>query len=81
MKKIFIVAFSLFFVGYAYSQPIDTARFRLDFTPKIQNFHKITQPALIPEGTPEPVNFEYEIVPQSINLNFTPTPLKPVKFP
>jgi hypothetical protein len=81
MKKIFIVAFSLFFVGFAFSQPIDTARFRLDFTPKLQNFHKITQPAVIPEEMQEPVNFEYEIVPQSINLTFSPTPVKPIKLP
>ncbi|MCL2434513.1 MAG: hypothetical protein FWD09_00045 [Lentimicrobiaceae bacterium] len=81
MKKIFITAISFLFMGFAYTQPIDTARFRLDFTPKLQNFHKITQPAVIPEETQEPVNFEYEIVPQSIDLSFSPTPIKPVKLP
>jgi len=81
MKKIFVIAISFLFVGVAFSQPIDTARFRLDFTPKLQNFHKITQPALIPDEVPEPVNFEYEIAPQSIDLSFSPTPIKPVKLP
>jgi hypothetical protein len=81
MKKIFITAISFLFMGFAFAQPIDTARFRLDFTPKLQNFHKITQPAAIPEETQEPVNFEYEIVPQSIDLSFSPTPIKPVKLP
>ncbi|MCL2290203.1 MAG: hypothetical protein FWC34_05790 [Bacteroidetes bacterium] len=81
MKKIFVIAISLLFVGVAFSQPIDTARFRLDFTPSLQNFHKITQPALIPDEMPEPVNFEYEIAPQAIDLSFSPAPIKPVKFP
>ena len=68
-------------MGFAFSQPIDTARFRLDFAPKVQNFNKITQPAVIPDEAPEPVNFEYEIVPQSIELNFAPPTIKPVKLP
>jgi len=81
MKKIFVIAICLLSVGFSFSQSIDTARFRLDFTPKLQNFHKITQPAVIPEETQEPVNFKYEIVPQSIDLTFSPTPIKPVKLP
>lgn len=81
MKKIFLVIISFLFVGFLYSQPIDTAHFRLDFTPKLQNFHKITQPAVIPEEVQEPVSFEYEIAPQTIDLTFSPTPLKPVKLP
>jgi len=81
MKKIFITAISFFLVGLTFSQPIDTARFRLDFTPKLQNFHKITQPAIIPDEAQEPVNFEYEIVPQSIDLSFSPIPIKPVRLP
>ena len=81
MKKIFVIAISFLFLEVSFSQPIDTAVFRLDFTPKLQNFHKITQPAVIPEVHSEPVNVEYEIVPQSIDLTFSPTPLKPVKLP
>ena len=81
MKKIFIIAISFFLVGFAFSQPIDTARFRLDFTPKLQNVNKITQPAIIPEEAHDPVNFEYEIVPQAIDLAFSPTPIKPVRLP
>ena len=81
MRKIFVITILLFFLGSIFSQPIDTARFRLDFTPKLQNFQKITQPAIIPDEPQEPVNFEYEIDPQSIELNFSPTPLKPVKLP
>jgi len=80
MKKIFAITISFLLFGIAFSQPIDTARFRLDFTPKLQNFQKITEPARIPEITHEPVNFEYEIVPQSIDLTFSPTQLKPVKL-
>jgi hypothetical protein len=53
----------------------------LDFTPRLQNFQKITQPASIPDEPQEPVDFEYEIVPQSIDLSFSPTPIKPVKLP
>ena len=81
MKKIFVIIISIFFMGVAFAQPIDTARFLLDFTPKLQNFNKITQTADIPEDTPEPVNFEYEIVPQQIELPFSLTPLKPLKLP
>jgi len=80
MKKIFVLIFLLFFVTFSIAQPIDTARFRLDFTPKLQNYHKITQPAEIPEETTEKVNFDYEIVPQSIDLTFSPTPVKPIKL-
>ena len=65
-------------MGIAFSQPVDTARFRLNFTPQLQNSHKITQPAVISDEVYEPVNFEYEIVPQSIDLPFSPTPIKPV---
>jgi len=81
MKKIFVITISLLFFGNIFSQPIDTARFRLDFTPKLQNFQKINQPAFIPESPQEPVDFNYEIVPQSIDLTFSSSPLKPVKLP
>ena len=81
MKKIIFFTISFFFTGFLFSQPIDTARFRLDFTPKLQNFQKITPPAQIPETPQVPVDFEYEIVPQSLELSFAPTPIKPVKLP
>jgi hypothetical protein len=81
MKKISLFVICFLFIGSLFSQPIDTARFRLEFTPKIQNFHKITQPAVIPEETPELLEVEYEIIPQSIELTFSPTPQKPVKLP
>jgi hypothetical protein len=81
MKKSIFITITFLFLGAGFSQPIDTARFRLDFTPKLQNFHKITQPAVISEENQEPVSFEYEIVPQDIDLNFSPTPIKPVKLP
>ena len=81
MKKTLLVTFLFFWGGLLLSQPIDTARFRLDFTPKLQNFQKITQTAIIPEVTSESVDFHYEIVPQSIDITFSPTPLKPVKLP
>jgi len=81
MKKLFVITISMLFMGFVFSQPIDTARFRLDFTPKLQNFNKITQPAVIPEETQEPLDFEYEIVPQLFEQPFSPVPIKPVKFP
>jgi len=81
MKKIFVITISMFFVGVVFSQPIDTARFRLDFTPKLQNFNKITQPAVIPEETLESLDFEYEIVPQLLEQQFSHVPLKPIKLP
>ena len=81
MKKIILITISLIFVSVAYSQPIDTARFRLDFTPRLQNFQKITQPATIPDEPLESVDFDYEIVPQSIDLTFSPAPIKPIKLP
>ncbi|MDR0205922.1 MAG: hypothetical protein LBI45_01490 [Bacteroidales bacterium] len=81
MKKISVITICLLFIGIAFSQPIDSARFRLEFTPKIQNFHKISQPAVIPEETPELPEVEYEIVPQTIDLTFSPTPIKPLKLP
>jgi hypothetical protein len=80
MKKIFVIAISTLFIGLAYSQPIDTAKFRLDFTPKLQNFNKITIPAVIPEEKLESVDFNYEIEPQSLEISFSQPPLKPVKI-
>jgi len=81
MKKLFVITFSLLIFSNVFSQPIDTARFRLDFTPKLENIQKITQPALIPDTPQESVNFEYEILPQTIDLTFFPSLLKPVKLP
>ena len=80
MKKIFLAVIPLFIVGFSFSQPIDTARFRLEFAPKLQNYNKITYPAIIPDDKLEPVNFEYEIVPQSIDLTFLPSPIKAIKL-
>jgi hypothetical protein len=81
MKKILVVTISILFFHVAFSQPIDTARFRLDFTPRLQNFQKITQPAIIPDPPQASVDFEYEIVPQSIDFVSSPAPIKPVKLP
>jgi len=81
MKRILLIIILFLSAGVVFSQPIDTARFRLEFAPKLQNYLKITQTAVIPEETLEPVNFEYEIVPQSIELAFSSAPLKPVKLP
>jgi len=81
MKKIFGIIISVLFFGVVYSQPIDTARFKLEFTPRLQNFQKITQTAVIPDVPQESVDFEYEIIPQSLDLNFSPTPIKPIKLP
>jgi len=81
MKKIFVITISFLIFCNIFSQPVDTAKFRLDFTPKLESFQKITQPASIPETLQEPVYFEYEIVPQSIELTFSPVPFKPVKLP
>jgi hypothetical protein len=52
----------------------------LDFTPRLQNFQKITQPARIPDEPQEPVDFEYELVPQAIDLTSAQAPIKPVKL-
>ncbi|MDR2971391.1 MAG: hypothetical protein LBU83_05630 [Bacteroidales bacterium] len=80
MKKIIITVVLLLLAGVTFSQPIDTARFQLEFAPKLQNFYKITKPAIIPEETLEQVKFEYDIIPQSIDLNFLPSQIKPVKL-
>jgi len=80
MKRIFVVAILFLFAYLTFSQPVDSAHFRLDFIPKLQNFYKITSPADIPNDPQQLIDVEYEIVPQSMDISFTSTPLKPVRL-
>lgn len=81
MKKhifLFILIFSAFM---AQSQPIDTAKFRIDFAPTIQNFDKINTTAVIIDTADAKVKFDYYIMPQRIDLSFSPSLVQPAKLP
>lgn len=79
-KNIFLIVFILLaYLGQ--SQTIDTARFRLDFAPTIQNFEKINGTAEIIDTVIEKVDFNYYIMPQRIDLSFSPSLMQPAKLP
>ena len=81
MKKTIITTIGFLFVLVSLeAQIIDTARFRLDYTPQLFNFSKINQQAVIVDTVSSEVNFDYYITPQRLDLTFAPSPLEPVKL-
>lgn len=81
MKKITSLLLLLIVSRFLIAQPIDTARFRIDFAPTIQNFDKINNKAEIIDTVIEKVKFDYYIMPQRIDLSFTPSSVQPAKLP
>ena len=63
------------------AQPVDTARFRVDFIPQIQNFQKINPSAVINDTIKEKVKFDYYITPKKLDISFIPSKVKSVKLP
>ncbi|HNX21132.1 MAG TPA: hypothetical protein PKG88_02110 [Bacteroidales bacterium] len=81
MKKIFSLILFLVISKFIFAQQIDTARFRIEFAPTIQNFDKINTNAVIVDTVVEKVKFNYYIAPQRIDLSFTPSAVQPAKMP
>ncbi len=65
----------------AVSQPIDTAKFRINFTPQLMSFPKMNSQAEILDTATQTVDFEYYITPQRQDVTFEPSPLEAAKLP
>ncbi len=80
MKRIFLTAAIICIASWAFSQAIDTARFRLNFNPQLSNVQKINQQAVINDTVKENVKFDYYITPAQMDVTFSPTPIKASKL-
>lgn len=79
MKRYFFLVLFFFFCADLLAQPIDTARFKVDYDPIIMGLNKINQGSVLVDSNRTKVSFDYYIVPQRIDLSFTPSQVKPVK--
>ncbi len=80
MKRIILTAVIICLSGWAFGQAIDTARFRLNFNPQLNNVQKINQQAVINDTVKENVKFDYYITPAQMDVTFSPTPIKASKL-
>ena len=72
MKR-YIAAIILLFAAYGLTaQPVDTARFRLEYTPRLLSFSKLNQQPDMTDSTTEKVKFDYYITPQRMDATFKP---------
>lgn len=72
MKR-YIAAIILLFATYGLTaQPVDTARFRLEYTPRLLSFSKLNQQPDMTDSTSEKVKFDYYITPQRMDATFKP---------
>lgn len=78
MKKYAIIAILLLTAAGLHAQ-LDTAYFKLEYTPKINEFKKINPVPDMRDTVTEKVNFNYYIVPQRIDVSFKPTTIKYAK--
>ncbi len=81
MKRWILFAIVVLAAATLTAQPIDTAKFRINFTPQLMNFPKFNSNAEILDTNTHSVTFDYYIVPQRQELSFEPSPLKPAKLP
>lgn len=80
MKRIILTAAIICIASWAFGQAIDTARFRLNFNPQLNNVQKINQQAVINDTVKENVKFDYYITPAQMDVTFSPTPIKASKL-
>src|SRR5574344_828006 len=76
MKKYIITIIALLSICVSQAQVVDTAHFRLDYTPKLMAFKKINQQAEVYDTTTEKVSFNYYIVSQRVDATFEPSVIK-----
>ncbi|HPT52810.1 MAG TPA: hypothetical protein PK740_05965 [Bacteroidales bacterium] len=76
MKKYIVTTFILLSVCSLQAQVVDTAYFRVDYTPKLMAFKKQNQQAEVQDTTNEKVEFTYYIVPQRVDVSFEPSVIK-----
>lgn len=80
MKRIILTTAIICIASWAFGQAIDTARFRLNFNPQLNNVQKINQQAVINDTVKENVKFDYYITPAQMDVTFSPTPIKASKL-
>lgn len=81
MKKYIsiLITFTLYVLVQA--QPVDTAKFNVDYTLTLQHFEKINKSAEIVDTAKDKIQFDYYIMPQRIDLSFKPSTVAPAKLP
>lgn len=76
MKKYIVTTLILLSICSLQAQVVDTAYFRVDYTPKLMAFKKQNQQAEVKDTTNEKVEFTYYIVPQRVDVSFEPSVIK-----
>lgn len=72
MKRYISIIIILLAVCSVGAQPVDTARFRLEYTPRLMSFSKINQKPDMTDTTAEKVKFDYYITPERMDATFKP---------
>ena len=72
MKRYISVIIILLAACSLNAQPVDTARFRLEYTPRLMSFSKLNQQPDMTDSTTEKVKFDYYITPQRMDATFQP---------
>lgn len=80
MKRYFSLTVLMLQLCALSAQPIDTARFNVDYTPVIMGLNKLNQGTVLVDSGRQKVNFNYYIMPQRVDLSFTPSQVKPAKL-
>lgn len=80
-KKYILIVLSLLCTIIAKAQPIDTAKFQIDYNPIISNFNKLNLGEFIKDTARKNVDFDYYIMPQRLDLTFAPSQVKAAKLP
>ena len=73
MKRYIAAAILLLFAAYnLHAQHVDTARFRLEYTPQLLSFSKLNQQPDMTDSTTSKVKFDYYITPERMDATFKP---------
>ena len=72
MKRYISVIIILLAACTLKAQHVDTARFRLEYTPRLMSFSKLNQQPDMTDSTSEKVKFDYYIMPQRLDATFKP---------
>lgn len=75
MKRYIVTIILLIATVGLYAQ-LDTAYFKLEYTPTIKSFNKVNQAPDLNDTVTDHVKFNYYITPQRFEASFKPTPIK-----
>ena len=76
MKRYILTGIILMAALCLSAQTVDTAHFRLQYTPKLTPSKKLNQQPSLKDTVTEKVHFSYYIVPERFDATFQPTPIK-----